>query len=139
MAWRRKQRDRIFPVDITPMIDVVFLLIIFFMVTAQFAKLSRAELDLPREPGERSELAEPDTIIINLTRDGTLIVNDREVERDALASMVQEVLEQTTDDPAMAHVLLRVDRETDSARLNELVVQLQAIGVGRVRVATEVP
>lgn len=139
MTWRRRQRERIFPVDITPMIDVVFLLIIFFMVTAQFAKISRAELDLPREPGEHGEPDEPDAIVINLTRDGTLIVNDREIERDALSSMVQRVLEPATGDPATAAVLLRVDREADSARLNELIEQLQAIGVGRVRVATEVP
>ncbi|MEC9372838.1 MAG: biopolymer transporter ExbD, partial [Planctomycetota bacterium] len=43
--------ERIPDIDITAMIDVVFLLIIFFMTTAQFVKMTRAEVDLPRETG----------------------------------------------------------------------------------------
>ena len=45
---RARQRRRSVAVDITPMIDVVFLLIIFFMTTAQFAQLTKAEVDLPQ-------------------------------------------------------------------------------------------
>ncbi len=40
---RTPHAERTLPVDLTPMIDVVFLLIIFFMVTAQFARITRAE------------------------------------------------------------------------------------------------
>jgi biopolymer transport protein ExbD len=50
-GWARQRRDSI-TVDITPMIDVVFLLIIFFMTTAQYALLTRTELNLPKEKGE---------------------------------------------------------------------------------------
>ncbi len=42
-----RHTERGVAVDLTPMIDVVFLLIIFFMTTAQFARLTRADVELP--------------------------------------------------------------------------------------------
>ena len=41
-------------IDMTPMIDIVFQLLIFFLVTSQMAEQTRTELDLPREKGEES-------------------------------------------------------------------------------------
>jgi biopolymer transport protein ExbD len=73
-AWARQRRDSI-AVDITPMIDVVFLLIIFFMTTAQYALLTRTELDLPKEKGEQREEAEEAGLVVNITSDGQLIVS----------------------------------------------------------------
>ena len=42
-------------VEMTPMIDIIFLLIIFFMVAAQFAQQARVDLNLPLENGEQDE------------------------------------------------------------------------------------
>ena len=53
MDFTRGADRRHLAVEITPMIDVVFLLIIFFMVTARFARDTRAELNLPQEKGEQ--------------------------------------------------------------------------------------
>ena len=50
-----RERSRSLHIEITPMIDVVFLLIIFFMTTAQFARMTRAELSLPVEPGDQEQ------------------------------------------------------------------------------------
>ena len=48
----RQIRERQLPVDMTPMIDIVFQLLIFFLVTAQLSQHSRADLELPQEAGE---------------------------------------------------------------------------------------
>ena len=45
----RRRKSRLLPVDMTPMIDIVFQLLIFFLTTAQLAQFSRAEMDLPEE------------------------------------------------------------------------------------------
>ena len=62
----RNKPDRLLPVDMTPMIDIVFQLLIFFLTTAQLAQFSRAEMDLPQEAGEQTEAAEEAGIIVNL-------------------------------------------------------------------------
>ncbi len=139
MAWRGRQRERIFPVEITPMIDVVFLLVIFFMVTAQFAQISRAELDLPQERGEQREQVGREELIINLTREGVIIIAEQRIELGEIEPYVRQALERSGEDPAAASVQLRIDRESDTRQLNDLVTRLQGLGVGRVRVATKVP
>ena len=77
-ASRRRSHQLI--VELTPMIDVVFLLIIFFLTTAQFAQMTRAEVDLPLEAGEQQDTPEEAGLVINIDRQGRIIVADQEVE-----------------------------------------------------------
>jgi biopolymer transport protein ExbD len=121
------------------MIDVVFLLIIFFMVTAQFAQLTRAELDLPRERGEQAEVAEEAGLVINIDRDGRLIVSEREIGLRDLERLVREEMTRRADDARLVRLLIRADRRGRTERLNEVVGLLQDLGVGSARFATEVP
>src|SRR3954463_3162086 len=58
--------------DLTPMIDVVLLLIIFFTLTAQFANILKTPLDLPQEPGAGAPEQNPASVIIDITKDGEL-------------------------------------------------------------------
>ena len=138
MKFRKpRHSERVLPVEITPMIDVVFLLIIFFMTTAQFARLTRAEIDLPQERGEQEE-AEEAGLVVNLTREGQVIINDTEVPLSEMMAMVREEMARSGS-PAGLKLLLRADREASAARLNEIIKQLQDAGVYNARVATEVP
>ena len=68
-AWSRELL-----VELTPMIDVVFLLIIFFMVTAEFARNVRAEVELPKLPGEQSQQTEEAGVVINIDAEGQIIL-----------------------------------------------------------------
>ncbi len=137
---RMKHAERTLPVDITPMIDVVFLLIIFFMVTAQFARITRAELNLPQEQGEQDQAAEEAGLVINVLADGSLIVNERDVTLEDMLDIVRdEIARQPERDPRQVKLLLRADRNNDTARLNLILTRLQELGVGAARLATEVP
>ena len=137
---RARHADRMLEVELTPMIDVVFLLIIFFMVAAQFARITRAELDLPQEPGEQTEAAEEAGLVINILADGTIIANEREVDLDELASIVEEeIANAPIGDARQVKLLLRADRNNDTSRLNQILIRLQSLGVGAARLATEVP
>lgn len=131
---KRERSERVLPVEITPMIDVVFLMIIFFMTTAQFARLTRAELDLPVEPGEQQPSDEAG-LVINITPDDRLIVNDRQVTLDELAGLVAAELDEQDD----VKLLLRADRNATAALLNDTVAMLREAGVAAANVATEVP
>lgn len=137
---RRQHPDRVLPVEITPMIDVVFLLIIFFMTTAQFAKITRAEIDLPRERGEQETEPDEAGVIVNITSKGTIIVADETLTLEGLEDRLAATIGNAPDQSARAvKLLLRADRDADSARLNEVITLLQGMGLSAARVATEVP
>lgn len=137
---RRVHRERVLDVELTPMIDVVFLLIIFFMTAARFAQDTRADLELPRERGEQQEVREEAGLIINLDAAGGLFVGRRELTLDELEEMVRsEVGRLPGRDVRLLKLMIRADRNADSGRLNEIVSRLRGLGVGAARLATEVP
>lgn len=119
------------------MIDVVFLLIVFFMVTAQFARYTRAELELPLEPGEQQP-AEEAGLVINIMRDGTLIVNEQTLVLSELMLLVEHEVAHLGARSEMK-LLLRVDRDAPATNLNQVVTQLQQQGIYTARIATEIP
>ena len=135
-----RERNRSLHIEITPMIDVVFLLIIFFMTTAQFARMTRAELALPVEPGEQERAPEEAGLVINLTQAGQIIVADQTLDLAQLEQIVRQEIQLHSDRPArQLKLLIRADKNADSARLNEVVRVLQRMDVGHARLATEVP
>lgn len=137
---RSRHVPRHMMLELTPMIDVVFLLIIFFMTTAQFARLTRADVDLPREKGEQRETPEEEGIVINITRDGRIIVSTETVTLDRLQELVFEEIQRSRGrDAELAKVMIRPDRNARTDRLNDVITRLQDMGVGGARVATEVP
>lgn len=137
---RRQSRERQIDFDLTPMIDVVFLLIIFFMTTAQLARLTRADVKLPREKGEQSESKEDDGIVINITDEGEIIVSDRTLTLVDLEALLMDEVTRHADDAAhQLRVMLRADRRADASVLNEVVRLLQRQGVAAAKLGTEVP
>ncbi|MGI9013752.1 MAG: ExbD/TolR family protein [Phycisphaerales bacterium] len=141
MNFQRNQpRDRTLPVDLTPMIDVVMLLIVFFLTTAQFARMTRAAVDLPIERGEGGQAVEEPGMLVNLMKDGQIIIDDKLIDLVVLKRIVTEEIRQSHNNQAsMMKVLLRADRDLPSERLNQIVWTLQQMGVGQIRLATEVP
>ena len=137
---RRRPSNRWLTIDITPMIDVVFLLIIFFMATARFAQVTRAELDLPIERGEQTEESEEAGLVVNVDATGTIVVDQREVDLDGLMDFVHAEIDRLRGrDATQLKLMIRADRNGDTARLNAIVARLQQSGVGAARLATEVP
>ncbi len=65
-------------IDITPLIDVVFLLLIFFMVSTTFDREAQILVELPEATGEKAQHA-PDELEITIDAAGTFFVNQREV------------------------------------------------------------
>ncbi len=122
------------------MIDVVFLLIIFFMTTAQVAQLTHTEIDLPAERGEQQSTPDEAGLVINITSSGEIIVASRTVDLVELEGIVRGELRKDPLRPAdQLKLLLRADRAAAAAQLNRVVGLLESLGVGAARLATEVP
>lgn len=63
-------------INLTPLIDVVFLLLIFFMVTTSFTRETQIKLELPKADVEEME-SQPETIEISIDKEGRMFVNGR--------------------------------------------------------------
>lgn len=137
---KSSQRERLLPVDFTSMVDIVFLLIIFFMTAAQFARATRAEVELPVEQGEKEKQPDEAGLIINITKTGEIIVGNETFDLGGLRALVEREIRSTHFGNAQSlKLMIRADRECDSGRLNKIVEMLRAQNVSSTRVATEVP
>ncbi len=120
----------------TPMIDIVFQLLIFFLVTAQMAEQTRAKLNLPQERGEDAAESEQAGLTVNVLADGRIVVNDAEVPLEALDALVDEAIK-VAGGADRLKPLVRADRDCDAARLNEVFQRLASRGLSAIRLATE--
>jgi len=131
-AKPRKTRIRAF--DLTPMIDVVLQLIIFFMFTSQFGQVSRTDVDLPREQGEKAENARP-SLVIDITRQGAYVIDARPMPFDRVVAVVEREIARHGSAGSVT-VLVRPDRTATAGALNRLADQLARLGVRRWSIGT---
>ncbi len=136
---RKKSEDTDSIVEMTPMIDIVFLLIIFFMVAAQFAQQARLEMQLPQERGESLKDSQNTGLVINIRKDGAIIldVDSPPITIDALDEQIKLAISSKT--APWASLLIRADQNASSTTLNEVFRLLNKHGLSATRLATEVP
>jgi len=138
MISSRKQSGHHLIVDLTPMIDVVFQLIIFFMLTSHLGNLRRTEVDLPHQPGQEQVDGEDAAMIIDIGPDGayfmeSIEVNLNEIHRVATAGFAKEA------NAADFDVLIRPDRNAPAEYLDRLLNKLAGVGVSRWKLGTIAP
>ncbi|MEE2682012.1 MAG: biopolymer transporter ExbD [Planctomycetota bacterium] len=137
MKFSRANRRGIFlMLDMTPMIDIVFLLLIFFLWTMQLVQDSRLELDLPREPGEQAERTEQAGLILNLLPDGTIIEGDEIVSLERLEVLALAAVDGNASQAVSLRPLIRADRNAPAERLNQVMHVLRQSGLSGIRLAT---
>ena len=98
---RRSEPPR---VDITPLIDVVFLMLIFFMVSTTFDKQTQLKVDLPEAATSDTSAVEEQRIDITIDAQGQFYVNERELVRhdaETLRRSLQTIAEDRTDLPVV--------------------------------------
>lgn len=125
-------------VDLTPMIDVVLQLIIFFMLTSSFGDLRRTPVDLPREAGEDAVARGEPALIVDLDAQGRVLVDSVEVSLVELERLVRAGLA-GAGDGADYDVLIRPDRSAAARDLDRVLERLARIGVTRWKLATTEP
>ncbi|MFT4938383.1 MAG: biopolymer transport protein ExbD [Paraglaciecola sp.] len=88
-TFSQSQQDEEASVDITPMLDVVFIMLIFFIVTATFVKLSGIEVDAPK--ASTAVVQEKANILIAIDANNKVWINRREVDLRALRPNIERL------------------------------------------------
>jgi biopolymer transport protein ExbD len=120
--------------DLTPMIDVVMLLIVFFTLTSQFKDALPTKVELPSEVGQALSDNAASTIHLELARDGTLTSHGNPVK-------LEEVLAELPGGSSVnaaerAELILRADRLCPIGEVNRVAKAIAAAGVKRMKIVT---
>jgi biopolymer transport protein ExbD len=130
------QRRSTLRFNITPLIDVVFLLIIFFLVASHFVRSDTAEaVDLPLATQSEDEGENPRTLTVTVTPDEVLHVQGRDVTIDQLDQMI---LAGATEHGGRFEVRIRSDRRVPYRVVEPILVSCARAGVTDVKFAVVV-
>jgi len=134
MKLSRSRPHHTLAFNMTPMIDIVFLLIIFFMTVSQVTRTVDHPVELPRviEGASESKTA---TVTINLNEKGSVIVAGKTLSRQEVVAALQAQLEKMDNDPDRIRIQIRCDRNCLSKFVNQLVNRLSSMGFKKVRCA----
>ena len=121
-------------INMTPLIDVMLVLLIIFMITAPMMT-SRLKLDLPRAETQAPPPVPPAVISVALTADGRTHLDDVAVDAAALRAQVEAQAQAKPD----TEVQLRADRVVPYERVAQLIGVLQKAGLTRIAFVTEAP
>ena len=116
--------------DIAPLIDIVFLLLVFFMLTSTFLVPEAIELELPESSS--AEPVETTPVTVSLDDQGRLALNGEPIERERLRPALEALLKRDADAP----VTLKSDARTELQELLEIMDEIRAAGGDSVALAT---
>jgi biopolymer transport protein TolR len=120
-------------INMTPLIDVMLVLLVIFMVTAPLMTAS-LKLDLPRsDAAARGET--PGFLALAMAPDGALYLGERRIDAAELDAQLQAAARRSAD----TEVHLRADRAVPYGQVAELIGRVQKAGLNRIAFVTEAP
>jgi biopolymer transport protein ExbD len=129
MQFMPARRGRGALINITSLIDVMFLLLIFFMVTSTFQDQPAIDLSLPRSSSAEDTIVAP--TVVYLTRDGQLFLDSQPVAQDQLAVRLRQLQAATGED----RIVLRADEHAEHGAVVALIDLIKESGFRRVSLA----
>jgi biopolymer transport protein ExbD len=118
-------------INITPLIDIVFLLLIFFMVSTTFVETSGIKVNLPAASSTAISTEEK-SMEVSIRDDGKIFLAKREVSLNSL----EETLKTFSAENPKAPLIVRADKETTHGLVVSVMDKARAAGVQRMAVAT---
>jgi len=117
--------------DMTPLIDCVFLLLIFFMVTTVFKQPYSLQVELPE--ATQAQIVEEKKLVASITADGRMEINRHPV---TLANLEQVLLREKEGTRSLT-LVVRTDKETKHRHLLDLFEVAKRVGIEKIPLATE--
>lgn len=138
MKFRKDSNTKQVEVNLTPLIDVVFLLLIFFMVSTTFEKQSQIKITLPEANTAETVEKEPQVIDIGIDPEGKYFVNTEELlksDAETLKNMLVKVSQGKTDLP----VIISADGKAPYQSVITVLDVASQLGMTQMTFATQQP
>ena len=119
-------------INITPMLDIVFIMLIFFIVTTSFVKEKGLEVSRPSNSPPKEIKKNKGPILVKIDANGNITMKGRLLERKAVEANLEREKAEKPDSPLI--IAAHPDAETDA--LVTILDAAEAVGVGSVSVAT---
>tara|TARA_A100001388_G_C28625514_1_gene429704 strand:- start:318 stop:731 length:414 start_codon:yes stop_codon:yes gene_type:complete len=133
MRFSRRKRESL-ELNITPLIDVVFLLLIFFMVSTTFTRETQLLIDLPESSIDAMLVEE--VVDISISKRGSIAVNQRliyDADLESLSSAIIEVSGTKNTVP----IVIRADAETPHQSVIMAMDAAGRLGFTKIKIATK--
>ena len=134
MNFRPEVREKV-DLNITPLIDVVFLLLIFFMVSTTFERESEINITLPEASKEITQ-AKPDSINIGIDAQSRIYINDKALLNSQL-STIKEAIFDALGSLEEATVIISADAKTSHQSVIRVMDAARQLGLVRITFATQ--
>ena len=130
---RRKNRKKVedSALDLTPMMDIVFIMLIFFIVTTSFVK--ETGVDINRPNAETAERDEKGNILVAITSKNEIWIDKRRVDLKAVRANIERL---KIEYPG-GSVIIQADKESRSGLLVEAMDQIRLAGVQNISIAAK--
>ena len=133
MRFSRRKRESL-ELNITPLIDVVFLLLIFFMVSTTFTRETQLLIDLP-ESSMDARLVE-EVVDISISKRGSIAVNQRLIYDADLESLISAITE-VSGTKNTVPIVIRADAETPHQSVIMAMDAAGRLGFTKIKIATK--
>jgi biopolymer transport protein ExbD len=131
MARNRIREEEDAAIDMTPMLDIVFIMLIFFIVTTSFVKEAGIQVNKPEANQANKEPSA--NIFIAIRDNGEVWMDKRQVDVERVAANLERMLaEQPTD-----LVVIQADKKAEHGRVVEVMDQVKEAGIDKISIAAE--
>ncbi|MGI9323678.1 MAG: ExbD/TolR family protein [Pseudomonadales bacterium] len=137
MKFNRGNREEV-NVELTPLIDVVFLLLIFFMVSSTFIRETQLKIDLPEASGELQEI-ESDVLEIAVDKRGEYAINGRILVNNELSTLVRALQEAAKSVDKKERVIVTADANATHQAVVRAMDAAGKVGLTRISITTQQP
>lgn len=120
--------------NLTPLIDVVFLLLIFFMVSTTFEQTSKLKIDLPEASAKADQQAD-NKIVIGIDVKGRFYINDRQLVNTQIKTLKMALMKVAGDNKEIP-IVLRADAKTPHQSVVTAMDAASQVGLTRLSIST---
>jgi biopolymer transport protein ExbD len=125
-------------VELTPLIDVVFLLLIFFMVSTTFLRETQLKIDLPEAAGDLQEIEEG-FIEITVDQRGDYAVNDRLLVNNDMRTLIRALEDKLAERQVTNRVIITADANATHQAVVRAMDAAGKVGLNRISITTRQP
>ncbi|ABB38952.1 Biopolymer transport protein ExbD/TolR [Oleidesulfovibrio alaskensis G20] len=131
IRYTRAARNRRSEVNMTPLIDMVFILLIFFIVTTSFVRESG--IDVNRPAAQSAETKEKANVILGLTSEGRIYVEGRTLDIRSVRAYMERFLAETPE----GSVVIVADKQSMTGNAVQVLDQCRLAGVRNISIAAK--